>query len=305
MRYGVCYKGSKNQIAEWIVDNLPSADTFVDLFCGGGAITHRALLSGKYKHFIMNDIDARLPKLFIDCANGKYTTDNHKEWISRDDFFRLNDTDAYIALVWSFGNNGKDYIYGKDIEQFKKALHYAVMFDDVSLLNQYILVNKSELKTIDERYKYYQLVLQNKKHNLIENVSRLISCERLQSLQSLQSYGLSYEQVTIPHGALIYCDIPYCSTNCGKYSGFNHSKFYEWASEQENIFISEYEMPDEFIEFANIEKTVLSSAIGNNSKAIEKIFTNKKTYDKLSNEMKERQIINTSKQMNLFDFGIY
>ena len=76
-------------------------------------------------------------------------------------------------------------------------------------------------------------------------------------------------------------------------------------SEQENIFISEYEMPDEFIEFANIEKTVLSSAIGNNSKAIEKIFTNKKTYDKLSNEMKERQIINTSKQMNLFDFGIY
>ena len=35
MRYGLPYKGSKNQIAEWIIQNLPKADTFVDLFAGG------------------------------------------------------------------------------------------------------------------------------------------------------------------------------------------------------------------------------------------------------------------------------
>ena len=58
MRYGLPYKGSKNSIAEWIVDNLPSADVFVDLFFGGGAVTHRAMLTGKYKRFIINDIDA-------------------------------------------------------------------------------------------------------------------------------------------------------------------------------------------------------------------------------------------------------
>jgi site-specific DNA-adenine methylase len=39
MRYGLPYKGSKNGIAEWIIDNLPSAEWFVDLFCGGGAVT--------------------------------------------------------------------------------------------------------------------------------------------------------------------------------------------------------------------------------------------------------------------------
>ena len=71
MRYGLPYKGSKNAIARWIIDNLPKADTFCDLFAGGGAVTHVALLSGKYKHFIMNDIDGRLPKLFIECAYGK------------------------------------------------------------------------------------------------------------------------------------------------------------------------------------------------------------------------------------------
>lgn len=62
MRFGIPYKGSKNSIAEWVVGNLPRADTFVDLFCGGCAITHAALLSGKYKNFIINDIDGRVPK---------------------------------------------------------------------------------------------------------------------------------------------------------------------------------------------------------------------------------------------------
>lgn len=112
MRYGLPYKGSKNAIAEWVINQLPSAEYFIDLFFGGGAITHRALLSHKYKRFIINDIDGRLPKLFLDCVHGKYTVDNHKEWISRDEFNRRKADDAYIALIWSFGNNGKDYLCG-------------------------------------------------------------------------------------------------------------------------------------------------------------------------------------------------
>lgn len=36
MRYGLPYKGSKNQIAKWLIDQLPPAETFVDLFFGGG-----------------------------------------------------------------------------------------------------------------------------------------------------------------------------------------------------------------------------------------------------------------------------
>ena len=66
MRYGLPYKGSKNAIAEWIVNALPPADTFVDLFCGGGAVTHYAMLTDKYQRFIMNDVDGRLPILFRD-----------------------------------------------------------------------------------------------------------------------------------------------------------------------------------------------------------------------------------------------
>ena len=57
MRYGLPYKESKNSIAKWVVDELPKADVFVDLFCGGCAITHRALLSGKYKQFIIEEAE--------------------------------------------------------------------------------------------------------------------------------------------------------------------------------------------------------------------------------------------------------
>jgi len=46
MRYGLPYKGSKNGIAKKIVDALPAGEVFVDLFAGGCAVTHAAMLSG-------------------------------------------------------------------------------------------------------------------------------------------------------------------------------------------------------------------------------------------------------------------
>lgn len=63
-RYGLPYKGSKNKIANEIVEQLPGGDCLVDLFAGGGAITHAALLSGKWKQFIMNDVQPGLTRTF-------------------------------------------------------------------------------------------------------------------------------------------------------------------------------------------------------------------------------------------------
>ena len=56
MKHGLPYKGSKNGIAQKIIDFLPSATNFYDLFAGGCAMTHCAMLSGKYENFIINDI---------------------------------------------------------------------------------------------------------------------------------------------------------------------------------------------------------------------------------------------------------
>lgn len=131
MKYGLPYKGSKNKLAECIVRLLPKRTNLIDLFCGGCAVSHAALLMGKYEHIHINDINWMCPTLFIDALNGKYNNENR--WISREDFFRLKDTDPYVAVVWSFGNNLRDYLYSKEIEPLKKAIHYAMFFSDYSL----------------------------------------------------------------------------------------------------------------------------------------------------------------------------
>ena len=131
MKYGLPYKGSKNKLAERIVRLLPKRTHLIDLFCGGCAVSHAALLMGKYEHIHINDINWMCPTLFIDALNGKYNDENR--WISREDFFRLKDTDPYVAVVWSFGNNLRSYLYSKEIEPLKKAIHYAMFFSDYSL----------------------------------------------------------------------------------------------------------------------------------------------------------------------------
>lgn len=134
MKYGLPYKGSKNKLAERIVRLMPKRTHLMDLFCGGCAVSHAAMVMGKYKHIHINDINWMCPTLFIDAINGKYN--NESRWISREDFFRLKDTDPYVAVVWSFGNNMRDYLYSREIEPLKKAIHYALFFSDYSLAKE-------------------------------------------------------------------------------------------------------------------------------------------------------------------------
>ncbi len=131
MKYGLPYKGSKNKLAERIVRLLPKKKHLIDLFCGGCAVSHAALLMKKYEHIHINDVNWMCPTLFLDALTGKYN--NETRWISREDFFRLKATDPYVAVIWSFGNNMRDYLYSKEIEPLKKAIHYALFFSDYSL----------------------------------------------------------------------------------------------------------------------------------------------------------------------------
>lgn len=128
MKYGLPYQGSKNKLAERIVSLLPQAEHLIDVFCGGCAVSHAALLRGKYPHIHINDVDWRPVTLFQDALEGKYADEDR--WISREDFFRLKDTDPYVAVVWSFANNMRDYLYSKEVEPLKRAIHYAMFYGD-------------------------------------------------------------------------------------------------------------------------------------------------------------------------------
>lgn len=119
MEYGLPYQGSKNKIAEWVISNLPKAEHFYDLFAGGCAVTHAAMISGKYKYFHVNDICVEYPQMFYDAVNGKYR--NEKRIITREEFKMFAESDPYIRLCWSFSNNGEDYLWAEEIEPVKLA----------------------------------------------------------------------------------------------------------------------------------------------------------------------------------------
>ena len=210
MKYGLPYKGSKNKLAERIVSLLPKRTHLIDLFCGGCAVSHAALLRNKYKHIHINDINWMCPTLFIDALNGKYQ--NETRWISREDFFRLKDTDPYVAVVWSFGNNLRDYLYSKEIEPLKKAIHYAIFFRDYSLGKDlgYDLSFIEPISDIQRRYaavkRYFSQFghfqqqsfegAENSHQLQVEHVTRGAESSRLQSTEAyerlntnLQSYG--------------------------------------------------------------------------------------------------------------------
>jgi len=123
MAFGVPYKGSKNAIARWLVDQLPSGERFVDLFAGGCAVTHAAMLSGKYKFCLANDIgNAHL--LFYDAVNGRLQ--NVNRWIDREMFMAERDSNPIAQWCYSFGNDGHSYMYARDIEPYKKLVHHAL-----------------------------------------------------------------------------------------------------------------------------------------------------------------------------------
>lgn len=296
MRYGLPYQGSKNAIAEKLVSVLPCADNFYDLFAGGCAITHRAMIDGRWKNYYANDID-NIPTLFFDAVNGKYK--DEKRWISREDFARLKDDDLYVSLCWSFGNNRKTYLYSKEIEPWKKALHYARVLGDNSLLRDFDINSDGSTKNIkkhNDEYKdkYIKWYIKNVQDNnfcgkintdlsRLQHLERLKNLQRLEHLERLKAYKQSleisqksYDEVEIKPNSVIYCDIPYENTMGYKSGDFDFKKFYDWASNQtELVFISGYHISDDrFVEADGWNKTMLFLSTTHTT-GIERLFVPK------------------------------
>ena len=200
MTYGVPYQGSKNRIAKDIVGLLPEGERFVDLFAGGCAITHAAMLSGKYKRILCNDLYPSGSNLFKNALNGEYNKPEYLRWVSREEFFKEKATDDFVKFCYSFGNNGTTYMYNKELEPLKKGFHYAVVFNDWRYLEQYAKDNNwreglvEELKksvegiyTTNERRlavhsRTIDLGIQKPNHRILVNLSRWSRLEGIREL---------------------------------------------------------------------------------------------------------------------------
>lgn len=265
MRYGIPYMGSKNKLAERIVALLPRATHLYDVFCGGCAVAHCAALSGKYGHIHIND-KSDMGQLFMDAVEGMYR--DERRWISREDFFALKDSDPYVRACWSFGNNGRNYLYSREIEPYKRAVHLMLTADSVR----------------ERRIAYKEVVRQlvplikDKSAKILGYVESLERLESLESLERLFTMSIGdYRDLTIAEGSVIYADPPYStSTKKGEDygGGFDHAAFYNWCEAQtQPLFISEYAMPeDRFVCIAQWDVLCSESSTNNNTKRVEKLW---------------------------------
>ena len=210
MNYGVPYKGSKNLLADDLMKVIPAkgVENFYDLFAGGCAVTHKAMLGGRFARHFANDLDGQGLRLFQDSIGGKYR--DEKRWISREDFGRLKDTDPYVSCCWSFGNNQSNYLYSQEIEPWKKALHYARVLGDFSLMEEFGIRtdgSRADITAHHDEYKrkYIRWWLSKQEYTAEELDALIAKCRgdiRVQQeelrqylLRGLESSGLTQAEV--------------------------------------------------------------------------------------------------------------
>ena len=283
--FGIPYMGSKSKICKDIAFYFPNAKNFYDLFGGGFAVTHYMMTkeSDRYETFHFNEIKSGVVDLIKRAIAGEFNYEVFKPaWITREDFFASDD--AYVKVCWSFGNNQKDYMFGPEIERYKKSMHQAVVFNDFDDLAELTLRFKSwpkELTTIKQKRLYlrqkiehYRVTkipedlhkfLSKKQLQQLERLQQLEQLERLQQLQQLERLqqlqqlerleklqqlerlritALDYRNVKILKDSVVYCDIPYFKT--GDYqNNFNHQEFFDWAATRDfPVYVSEYNIDD-------------------------------------------------------------
>ena len=226
------------------------------------------MLSDKWHEFLYNDLNEMITGLFIDAVYGKYH-DEHRV-ITRDEFNDLKDTDAYVKYIWSFGNNGLAYLWGKDIEEIKCTACHALMDETLN----------------DRRLAYIHFVKELKNNqsvslNRLQSIEHLQALTQLEALQRLEVSNISYEEYEYKEGDVVYCDVPYEQIgkgSCDDYGvDFDSLAFYEWVKSRDyQVFFSSYEISDD--SFYKIKIKSVASLIGattNGQKRTEYLYSNK------------------------------
>jgi len=236
--------GSKNRIAKYLLPIMleeakkNNITTWVEPFVGGANMIDKV---PKYFNRIGYDINKYLISFFNEIQKGWLPPDNIT--LEQYKYIKQNKDKDFKMTLWA--GIGCSYC-GKWFGGYASDYPESRRLKNGKLPNFQIEVRNGLLKQLP----------------LIKNVEFI--CDSFENL--------SFEN------SLIYCDPPYKGTTKYK-DDFNHELFYKWCKEMKSkgnlVFISEYEMPNEFKCILEVET---NTQLGNgsksgNKKAIEKLFT--------------------------------
>ena len=304
--------GSKRKLAKQIVDKIlednPKTKYFYDLFGGGASVTFEALQRPQIEKVYYNEKNIGVYFLLKDIVeNG--IDEKYYQWVDRETFNNhKNDENwfgGFLQVVWSFGNNQRNYLYGKHIENYKRFLHQLIVFKDVDALKQLndelkidLKVDESvlELPLNERRLTIMRTLKQLVGRTDLQNVERVVNLERILQFQhltqlkqlqnveevtnlfsKLELSNLSYDEVKIKtpkDETIIYLDPPYRNTKRYK-ELIDFDKLDKWlTSNPYRVYLSEYEAPFEVVMEMNHRSSL--SATNNSKKTIEKLFVNRR-----------------------------
>lgn len=284
--------GSKQKLVDKIVPFVLSKHSettdLYDLFGGGGAIS--LYTARNYPHLSVhyNELSKAIGGLMQHLQAGGIIPYG---FVPRAQFESEHTGDDWWAGVlqtcWSFGNNQKGYLYGTNIEEYKKQLSSLILTGkgDRGYVENYVKealskkgISTDYVKVFLDPSLYHtpyqrRIVLARQLHKmgLVEHLPRLERLEQIAKMPEIKKLiitsGLSYADIPITgNRPLVYCDPPYENTAEYREGGFYHQSFYNWCAEQPYpVYVSSYKVSDRRLVLVKAIKTrsLLSSSTSN------------------------------------------
>ena len=239
------YMGSKNRIAKYLLPFLTKYLTpgrwYVEPFVGGANLIDKI----KHNKRIGSDINKYLIALFEALQIGV----DFPTYITKEEYNKVRDNKdkypdwyvGYVAYVCSF----RGIYWGSHADNNNKRKNGRV------------------------------------EHRQAEQIRNFLS--QKESLKDVFFKCSPYDELDIPNGSIVYCDPPYAGTSDYKQGCvFDSNKFFDWCriitNKGNDVFISEYNAPNDFIEIWNMGINMNLNSYGR--KPIEKLFVHESIADK-------------------------
>lgn len=282
--YGIPYKGSKCSIAEQLVARLPKGQRFCDACCGGGAVFHVALASGKYESIEAFDVNYGVTNLLSTALQRHIDVPvrlvTREEFLEKKNRFGTKDEtldDTMVRYTHTFGYNGEDYLWGVGSADYKYLLHDIVAKETMNERRETLrdFFTKLDKDNPGDKVTLTKRLLNNWKHQeLANNICRLQNVlDDIHELYlkrpipvyigKMSLFDLDYSRYDV-----IYFDPPYRNTK-GYRVDFDFEKFDKLLARLKgmgkDVFVSEYSDIDGYTcvaKFAKCQSVCATKNVG-------------------------------------------